>query len=348
MKKVILYINQFFGGLGGEEQADFAPVIKEGPIGPGTAINALLRDAEITHTIICGDNYMNTNHDAAVAEILKLLEGIEFDMLLAGPAFQSGRYGMSCGEMCKIASERYHVPAITCMHEESPGVDAYRFHPDIYIMCGHKSAVKMRNDVKSMAALANKILAGETVLWAEAEGYFGHGIRKETFVEQKAADRVVDMLLAKLSDQPFRTEYPIEVHNTVKPAEAVKDIRKAKIAFVTTGGLVPMNNPDRLPSGTASVWYRYPIDQLDSLNSGEFYSIHGGFDNTNVNNDPEVLLPVAAAKEALREGKFAELEPYFYTTTGNLTALKEAERMGQEIGKQLIDDHVDAVILVST
>ena len=34
MKKAILYINQFFGQIGGEEKAGIEPEIHEGQIGP--------------------------------------------------------------------------------------------------------------------------------------------------------------------------------------------------------------------------------------------------------------------------------------------------------------------------
>ena len=66
-------------------------------------------DAEITHTIICGDNYMGSNTDAAVAKILEMLEGKEMDIFLAGPAFQAGRYGVACGTICKAVQEQFHV-----------------------------------------------------------------------------------------------------------------------------------------------------------------------------------------------------------------------------------------------
>ena len=36
-KKAIVYINQFFGQLGGEDTADVAPSITEGQIGPAMA-----------------------------------------------------------------------------------------------------------------------------------------------------------------------------------------------------------------------------------------------------------------------------------------------------------------------
>ena len=66
MKKGILYVNQFFGQIGGEEMADAKPQIKEGCIGPAMELNKQLgEDIEITHTIICGDNYMGSNQDQA-------------------------------------------------------------------------------------------------------------------------------------------------------------------------------------------------------------------------------------------------------------------------------------------
>ena len=37
--KIIYYINQFFGGVGGEEKADQEPYIVEGTVGPTMAIN---------------------------------------------------------------------------------------------------------------------------------------------------------------------------------------------------------------------------------------------------------------------------------------------------------------------
>lgn len=348
MKRVILYINQFFAGVGGEDQADFEPVIMEGPVGPGLALQAALKGAQITHTLICGDNFMNTNRDEAIKRLSGFLLGKEFDLFLAGPAFQSGRYGMSCGEMCKYVSEQYGVPVVTCMNEENPGVDAYRENLNIYIMRGNKSAAKLRVDAKAMAKLANKMIAGEEILWADAEGYFGHGIRKEVFVEKTSADRAVDMLLAKLAGKPYETEYKIEIHDAVAPAKAVEDIKTAKIAIINTGGLVPVGNPDRMPSGTASIWKSYAVDQLDAFLPGEFYSVHGGYSTNDVNADPEVLVPLAAIKELQREGAFGELEPLLYTTTGNLTPLKEARRMGAEIAQELKEKQVGAAIFVST
>lgn len=125
MKKAILYVNQFFGQIGGEEKAGAEPEIHEGHVGPAMQFAKKL-DAEITHTIICGDNYMGSNTDAAVAKILEMLEGKEIDIFLAGPAFQAGRYGVACGTICKAVQEQFHVPAVTSMNVENPGVEMFK------------------------------------------------------------------------------------------------------------------------------------------------------------------------------------------------------------------------------
>ena len=58
--------------LGGEDKADVAPEIHEGKIGPALEFAKDL-DAEITHTIICGDNFMGSNTEQAVSMILDML-----------------------------------------------------------------------------------------------------------------------------------------------------------------------------------------------------------------------------------------------------------------------------------
>ena len=347
MKKAIHYVNQFFGGVGGEDEADFEPVIKEGPVGPGLALQPALKGVEITHTVICGDNFMASHKEEAIKRITEFLAGKEFDLFLAGPSFRAGRYGVSCGEMCKFMNETYGVPAITSMHEENAGVELFRDDP-FYILKGGAGAAKMRQDVAAMATLANKIVAGEEVLWADAEGYFPHGIRKEVFVDKIAADRTVDMLLAKIAGKPYETEFKIEVRDNVVPSKPVADLSKAKIALISTGGLVPMGNPDRIPGGTCSIWKTYDISEMDSLKSGEFYSIHCGINTDFVNDDPEVLVPLSALREFEKEGKIGEVSHYFYSTTGNLATHKDARRMGAEIAEALKAEEVDAAFLVST
>src|SRR5699024_9637134 len=210
MKKAILYLNQFFGQIGGEDKADFAPVIKADLVGPAIELQKQLKDdIEITHTIICGDNYMGSNTDEAIEKILDFLKDKEFNIFFAGPAFRAGRYGSACGHICKAVKEKYNVPVISSMNEENPGVEM--FHKDIYIFKGGASAAAMRKDIKKMATFGNKVLDGQELLPAKEEGYFGREIRRQVWLEPSvtAADRVIDMLLKKVKGKPFQTELPI-------------------------------------------------------------------------------------------------------------------------------------------
>ena len=86
--KIVHYLNQFFGGIGGEDKADFQPEVREEIIGPGMALNAGLGDDyEIVATVICGDNYFGENLDKATDTIIEMVKKYEPDIFVAGPAF---------------------------------------------------------------------------------------------------------------------------------------------------------------------------------------------------------------------------------------------------------------------
>ena len=348
MKKAIVYINQFFGQIGGEDKADFRPEIREGLVGPAMELNKQLNDAEVINTIICGDNFMGSNEKEAVSTILGFLEGKEFDIFFAGPAFQAGRYGIACGVICKAVKEKFNVPVISSMHIENPGVEMFK--KDVYIFKGANNAGKMRHDIKVMAEFGNKILSGQKLLWADAEGYYGRGKRHQIWLESKepAAKRVVKMLLNKLNGEVFETELPIPKKDVVPIAPAIKDLSKANIALVTSGGIVPVDNPDRIQSASATRWGKYDYSKMDRLESGVFKTIHAGFDPKAANADPNVIAPLDALRVYEKEGKIGKLHEYFYATVGTGTTQGEAARMAKEIVKCLSEAKVDGVILTST
>ena len=350
MKNVICYINQFFAGIGGEDKADFEPEIRDGVTGPTAAINQMLKehDAEVTTTIGCGDNFMSTHRDEAIDRILKALEGRQFDLFLAGPAFQAGRYGVACGEIGKAVAARFNVPVISSMHEENPGVEMFK--KEMYIMKGSHSAASMKHDAGAMVQLALKLLDGRQPEGPEADGYYMRGIRHQVWREDgvMASDRAVDLLIAKATGQPYESELIIPKKDLVPIAPALKDLKHARIALANTGGIVPVDNPDRIQSASATRWGRYDISGMDRLESGEFKTIHAGFDPAAANADPNVIMPVDVMKEFLKEGKYGSLHDYFYSTVGTGTIQGEAKRMAGEIIPLLKEDHVDAVIMVST
>lgn len=348
MKKAVHYINQFFAGLGGEDTADIKPQLIEGPVGPGQALDSSMDDVEISHTIVCGDNYMGSNTEEAVAEILGMLEGLEFDIFIAGPAFQAGRYGFACGTIASAVEEKFDVPIITSMHVENPGVEMFK--TKMVIFEGAHSAAGMRKNVKAMGNYANRLLNGEKLGSADEEGYFPRGVRHQVWLDEPviAARRGVDMLVKKLNGEQYHTELVIPKSELVPVAPPIKDLSTARIAILNTGGIVPVDNPDRIQSASATRWGRYDISQMDTLKGGEFKTIHAGFDPAAADNDPNVIVPLDVLKDMEKEGVFGSLHPYFYSTVGTGTTQAEASRMGREMLEKLEEDKVDGCLLVST
>ena len=75
--RVVQYINQFFAQIGGEEKADIPAELREGPVGPGLALNQAWGDeAEVVATVICGDSYFNENLEKAQAEVLEMVKSL--------------------------------------------------------------------------------------------------------------------------------------------------------------------------------------------------------------------------------------------------------------------------------
>ena len=345
--RVVHYINQFYGGKGGEEVADFKPSLEQGPVGPGSELQKLFGDeARVTGTIICGDGYYAEHIEKARAECLKIVEELKPDLFIAGPAFNAGRYGVACGDICAAVVERLGIPSVTGMFPENPGVELYS--KQIFIVKTADSARGMREALTNMARLGLKLLKREPLGSAFEEGYIHRGIRKNFFKEKRGSLRAIDMLLQKIAGQEFRTEYEMPVFKKIPPAPPIKDLKHATIALVTSGGIVPRGNPDRLRVSSAESYAKYDISGLDDLTPENFESIHGGYDRMWANVDPDVVVPLDVMRELEREGVFNKLHPYLYTTTGTGTSVANAERFGREIGHELKEAGVDGVILTST
>jgi len=345
--KVVHYINQFFAGIGGEEQAHIKPEVREEVVGPGMAINAGFKgEAEIVATIICGDSYFNENVEEAKAEILEMVKKYEPDLFIAGPAFNAGRYGVACGTIADAVQSELGIPSLTGMYIENPGADMFK--KSVYIVSTKNSAAGMRDAVKKMVPLALKIAKGEEIGTPDEEGYIPRGIRKNYFTDKRGSQRAVEMLLKKLKGEEFETEFPMPDFDRVDPQPAVKDITKATIAIVTSGGIVPKGNPDHIESSSASKYGKYDIAEFDNLTSSTHETAHGGYDPVYANEDADRVIPVDVLREMEKEGKIGKLHRYFYTTVGNGTAVANAKKFAEEIGKELKEDGVDAVILTST
>lgn len=346
--KVVHYINQFFAGIGGEEKAETPAELHKGEvIGPGMAFQkGFGEEAEIIATIVCGDSYFNENIDKAKAEILEWVKDLAPDLFVAGPAFNAGRYGVACGTIATAVQEELGIKSMTGMYVENPGADMYK--NKVYILKTRDSAAGMRQAVKSMTAFALKYGKGEEIGASVEDGYMNQGIRVNFFEKERGSARAVKMLIAKLNDKPFTTEYPMPVFDKVDPMPAVKDMAHAKIAIVTSGGIVAKGNPDHIESSSASKFGEYDIEGLCDLDENTHETAHGGYDPVYANEDSDRVVPVDVLCDLEKEGVIGKFHTKFYSTVGNGTAVASSKKYGAEIAKLLKADGVDAVILTST
>ncbi len=344
--RVVHFLNQFFAGVGSEESANYPIEVREGAVGPGNAfLKAFDGKAEIVATIVAGDNYFNEESEVSRRTVVETLAHYRPDLVIAGPAFNAGRYGLSCTEVCYLAYED-GIPAVTAMFNENPGTLTHR--PEVVIVPTSEGVAGMSEAVATVARIGLKLADGQELGPASEEGYLGRGIRKAGHREKPAAERAIDMILAKVKGEPFETELPIELPSQIEPATPLRDLTTAKIALVTAGGLVPIGNPDHLPGGPSQVWLKYEIGNLRSMEAGRWESIHVGFFTDITNGNPNYVLPLNIMRTLEDRGVIESIHHEYFATSGRGTTVADSERMGQEMAAELEKENVDAVVMVAT
>lgn len=345
--RVVHYINNFFAGIGGEEKANISPELRMGVVGPGLAFSkAFGEEAEIVATAICGDSYFGENIESAKAELLEMIKEQKPDIFVAGPAFNAGRYGFACGEIAKAVQEELNIPVISAMYGENPGVDMFK--QDFHIIKTEISAADMKHAVPKMVKLVLKLVKGEEIGSPAEENYHERGIRVNYFHEKRGSARGVDLLVKKMAGQECITEYPMPVFDRVDPMPAIVDLTKVKVAIVTSGGIVPQGNPDRIESSSATKYGIYDITGMDTMLAADFMTVHGGYDRAFVTENPNLVIPLDVMRELENEGVIGELANYFVSTTGTGTSVGNAKSFGEDFSKKLLADGIGAVVLTST
>jgi len=346
--RIVHYMNQFFAGIGGEDKADDTPPqSKIGSIGPGRLLQQMLAmDAEVVGTVICGDGFFADRMEEAAPEVLRLIAEFKPDVVIAGPAFNAGRYGLACGRVCADVEQKLKIPAITGMYPENAAVVVYG--GAVLIVPTAASALGMKDAMSAITRLALKLGRGEALGPAAVDGYLPRGQRRNTRVEMSASERALDLLLKRLKGEAFATEVPLPRYEVVTPPAPVADPTRVRLALVTESGLVPKGNPGRLEWVRASRWLKYSIAGKGRLDKKDYEVIHSGYDAAFALDDPNRLVPVDAARELARRGEIGSLLDTYYVTCGNHGILSEMAKYSKDIASELKAQDVGAVLLVAT
>ena len=147
------------------------------------------------------------NSKSATRKLIEHLNEIKPDIVIAGPAFNAGRFGIACCEVCKFVQSNYGIPSVTGLYWENPGVEMYK--ADCYIMEVGKSAATIRKAIPLITGFVNKLIAGEKLGTPKQEHYYPKGQRVNVFHEKNGAQRAVDMLVKKVTGQPYGIELDV-------------------------------------------------------------------------------------------------------------------------------------------
>ncbi len=345
--RVVHYLNQFFAGIGGEAQAGQTVGSRPGPLGPGLLLQQRLGNAgEVVATVYCGDNHFAEKTEDAARDLLRLIEDARPDVVVLGPAFNAGRYGVACAVLARRIQSELRVPAVTGLYAENPGFEMCRATIPV-VPCGEHAA-GMGDVMPVIARLALKLGHGEPLGTPEEEGYAPRGQRRNEIHSETGARRAIAMLLAKLGGRPYVSEIPVPDFGDITPAPPVADLSKVTVAMVTTGGVVPVGNPDGIESRRATRWGRYSIGGLRRLETSAWTCVHGGFDNQYIHDTPDRQLPLDVLRDLEREGVIGRVHDVFYSTVGAGAPVHRARAFGQEIAEELRKAGVGAVIFTST
>ena len=342
--RIIHYINQFFGQIGGEKSAYQEPIYKEGPVGPGSFLDKAIKNGKIIGTIICGDNYAVEHSDKLKAFANDIISQNKPDIFIAGPGFFSGRYGLACGSLCSFVKEQFDIYCITGLYEDNPAVDLYREHIDIIKTKANAAGMKAAIEIFAHIFSVYGVPRGENI----RQYFFSKGLLENESCDKPASLRSIDMVKALLDGMDPPTE--IHLPDRIAPQKSVlrNDLCDAEIALITDGGLVPTGYPDKLKTRATTKFLKYPIQHIDKFKKGVWQVMHEGYDNRYVLEDPNRLVPLDALRFHEKEKKINRVYDYLITTTGVATSLAVSQRIGKEIGSLLLKSGVDAAILTST
>lgn len=343
---IVHYLNQFFAGLGGEEAANLPIEVRDGAIGAGRLLQRHLGErGSVIATIVGGDNYVSEHQDAAVDAVHRALAEIKPTAVVAGPAFDAGRYGVACALVDHAATHDRGIPSVAAMYPENPGAAVFK---DVVVVPTGTNPSEMDPIMAKVARLALKLGAGEELGPASSEGYLPRGIRRPGLREKPGYERALEMLKAKVTGQPYQSEMQAIRYEAVRPAPALRQIASGTFALITTGGIVPKGNPDRLVRGGSKEWFRYSTAGLDRLDATDWDCVHRGFYIESVKQNPNYVLPLDAARQLERQQEIGGLYPWFFSTSGVGTAILDAKRMGEQMASELRAEGVDGAILVAT
>jgi D-proline reductase (dithiol) PrdB len=158
--------------------------------------------------------------------------------------------------------------------------------------------------------------------------------------------------VAELSELPFKTRlflktYPWRRIEPVPWTPMRKPLRDAKIAIVSTAGLVtPEQTPFDMDVRGGDWSYREIPDGADVRTLVDAHRSES-YDHAAIHADPNLGMPIDRLRELAAIGTIFSANCRHFSLMGSLTAPgKMCTHSAPEVARKLVEDEVDAVLLV--
>jgi D-proline reductase (dithiol) PrdB len=149
------------------------------------------------------------------------------------------------------------------------------------------------------------------------------------------------LLRTTLKLYPWRTIDPVPAATLRKP------LREARVALVTTGGIVPPGRPPFDEGMRGGDWTLRMIPGDVDVSALTESHRSESFDHTGVEQDRNMAFPLDRLRELAAEGLIGEVAPRHFSFMGSLTAPgRLIKTTAPEAALALVEDRVDVALLV--
>jgi glycine reductase len=87
---------------------------------------------------------------------------------------------------------------------------------------------------------------------------------------------------------------------------------------------------------------------VKALTPEGWQSIHGGYDTSRANEDPNRVLPIDVLRELEHEGAIGRLLEDYWVFVGSGASTTNARRFAQEMARDLVANSVEGVVFTAT
>ena len=317
--RVVHYLNQFFGGIGGEEQAD---------VGVSASARARWARAALLEKALGDDARIEATLDRRrqLRQRARADEAVARDRRRARPPPArrgGGRPGVRLRTLRPGVRARVQawpaergIAAITAMHPENPGASSARreplHRPDRRVDDVHAGRARRR--------------------WPRWRGDSGRGeiARARRGGRLHAAGRAprprprAPGLSARARHAARQAARPaVPVGGAVRRARARdaggadrRPRRAPASPWSPPAGSCARATPTSQVSANAVRYHRHTVAELESLSPKEWEAYHAGYFNHIVNSNPNYILPLSFLRDLERQGKVGRVHEHIYALPG--------------------------------